>query len=140
MAAASMMGAVAFQKGLGVTHSLAHPLSTIAGMHHGLANAIVLPYAMKFNGEAIPERFVPLAQATGCYKSNMSPEEATSAFIDWIIQLRVAIGIPNRLSEAGVTAAHVEEMIPQAFADGCHACNPVPVTLEDLAALYKEAL
>ena len=62
MAAASLMGAVAFQKGLGVTHSLAHPLSTIAGVHHGLANGILLPYTMRFNGERKPEPFLRLAE------------------------------------------------------------------------------
>jgi len=140
MAAASMMGAVAFQKGLGVTHSLAHPLSSIAGMHHGLANGILLPYAMRFNGKAVPQRFIGLAEAVGRLRPGMTGIEATEAFLDWVIALRVAIGIPNRLSEAGVTEAQVEEMIPQAFADGCHGSNPVAVTEEDLANLYREAL
>ena len=140
MAAASLMGAVAFQKGLGVTHSLAHPLSTIAGVQHGLANGILLPYTMRFNGERKPEPFLRLAEAVGIRVEGMTAQNAVEAFVDWVTNLNARIGIPSGLSAAGVTRNHIDEMVPQAIADGCHASNPVPVEEKDFRDLYETAL
>ena len=140
MAAAALMGAVAFQKGLGVTHSLAHPLSTLAGLHHGLANGILLPYAMAFNAKGVPERFVGLAEAAGVSIPGGSAADQANAFIAWIKQMKVNVGIPARLHEAGVDGELIPAMTDQALADGCHACNPIVVTRDDLENLYQEAL
>ena len=86
---AAMMGGVAFQKGLGVTHSLAHALSTVCDLHHGLANGICIPYAMAFNADAVPERMAELAQVVGANPWN------GAGFVTWLTQLKEAIGIPR---------------------------------------------
>ncbi|MEM9447403.1 MAG: iron-containing alcohol dehydrogenase [Cyanobacteria bacterium P01_E01_bin.6] len=130
---ASMMGAIAFQKGLGVTHSCAHALSTVCDTHHGLANAIMLPAAMRFNLEAEPERFLRLAQVV--------KPGATSGqdFIDWILTLRHDIGIPATLSELGVPPDSTDRLVSVAIQDGCHPLNPRPVSKNDFYAIYQEA-
>ena len=132
---ASLMGAVAFQKGLGVTHSLAHPLSTVCDLHHGLANGIMLPYAMAFNAEGVPaERFAAMAATAG------ADSHDAAGFIAWLKALRAAIDIPDRLDEVGVTAEHLDPLVELAVTDVCHACNPIPVSADDFRAMFSEAL
>src|ERR1700675_2954900 len=96
MMMSSMMGAIAFQKGLGANHSCAHALSTVADLHHGLANAVMLPHTMRFNAECVPERFKVMAHAAGL--SEKTPE----AFLQWIADICKAIEIPATLQAAGV--------------------------------------
>ncbi|MFO7181791.1 MAG: iron-containing alcohol dehydrogenase [Pseudomonadota bacterium] len=133
MLVAAMMGGVAFQKGLGVTHSLAHALSTVCDLHHGLANGIVIPYAMRFNLDAVPERLGALAAAAGV-------PGGAPGFITWLESLRAEIGIPNTLAEVGVRPDHVDALVRVAVADGCHASNPRNVTEADFRALFHAAL
>ena len=140
MMAASMMGAVAFQKGLGTVHSLAHPLSTVAGLHHGLTNGILLPVVMRFNLPVVRDRLVDLAGALNVDTRGLSADEAAHAAIAAIEQLNADIGIPKRLSAAGVTTEMISVMVPKAMEDGCHLLNPRPTTAEDMEALYREAL
>ena len=140
MMAASMMGAVAFQKGLGTVHSLAHPLSTVAGLHHGLTNAILLPHVMRFNMSVVLDRLVDLAAALGVDTRNMSPQRAAQAAIAAIETLNADIGIPRRLSEVSVTPEMIPVMVPKAMEDGCHQCNPRPTTAQDMEDLYRAAL
>ncbi|MEM9007504.1 MAG: iron-containing alcohol dehydrogenase [Cyanobacteria bacterium P01_F01_bin.86] len=130
---ASMMGAIAFQKGLGVTHSCAHALSTVCDTHHGLANAMMLPAAMRFNLPAEPAKFLRMAQVVN--------PGATSgeAFIDWIVDLRKAIGIPESLTVLGVPEDASDRLVEVAMQDICHPCNPRPVAKTDFHALYQEA-
>ena len=134
------MGAVAFQKDLGATHSLAHPLSTVCGLHHGLANALCLPVVMRFNASRKSGLYRRVGLACGLDLVKVSNSEADRATIEFITNLLLEIGITPGLRAHGVTEAHVEAMTPQAFADGCHATNPVPVTAEDLRSLYLQAL
>ena len=131
---ASMMGAIAFQKGLGVTHSCAHALSTVCDTHHGLANGIMLPAAMRFNLEAEPEKFLRMARVV-----NPSAQSG-QALIDWIMDLSNAIGIPSSLGKLGVSADTVEKLVSVAIDDVCHPCNPRPVTENDFYAIYQDAL
>ena len=131
---ASMMGAVAFQKGLGVTHSLAHALSTVADLHHGLANGICVPYAMAFNQDAVPDRLADLAQAVGAHPWS------GPGFVSWLTELKQATGIPQSLSEVGIRMDQVPRLVQVALADGCHANNPKAVSDEDFRALFVEAL
>jgi alcohol dehydrogenase class IV len=131
---AALMGGVAFQKGLGVTHSLAHALSTICDLHHGLANGICIPYAMTFNGDVVPDRLADLAHAVGA-----RPTDA-GGFIAWLGELKQAIGIPRTLADVGVRAEHVPRLVEIAVADACHPNNPKPVTAEDFRILFMEAL
>ena len=139
MMMAAMMGAIAFQKELGVTHSLAHPLSTVADLHHGLANAILLPYAMAFNREAATDQLKDIAAAFGVNIHALSPEEGAQAAIDQVAQLCKDIGIPSYLREVNVKAEMIPHLARQAMADGCHLTNPRPCTEKDMTNLYQQA-
>jgi 4-hydroxybutyrate dehydrogenase len=139
MMAAAIMGAVAFQKGLGTVHSLAHPLSTVAGMHHGLTNAILLPHVMRFNLPVVKERLGILAVALGVDTRGMTPDAAAHAAVSAIEQLNSDINIPPRLRDAGVREEMIAQMVPLAMQDGCHLLNPRPTTVEDMEMLYRQA-
>jgi len=128
------MGAVAFQKGLGVVHSLAHPLSSLLDTHHGLANAVNLPYGMRFNLKGFELKFSSLAAAMGLNK------EKPEALIDHLFDINKAINLPLTLSEIGVRKEHIATLSALAFADFCHPNNPKPVTQTDFEKLYLEAL
>lgn len=134
MMIASLMGAVAFQKGLGVVHSLAHPLSTLLDTHHGLANAVNLPYGMRFNIGGCEEQFRRLARS-------MELEKATGeAVVERLFALNDEIGLPSKLRDIGVRAEHIGPLSDLAIADFAHPNNPKPVTREDFKRLYTEAL
>jgi len=134
MLLASMMGAIAFQKGLGVVHSLAHPLSSLLDTHHGLANAVNIPYGMKFNIEGFEEKFARIAQVLNL------KEHTGDAVIQYLFDLNTRIGIPHKLSEIGVKEEHLETLADLAFADFAHPNNPKPVSRADFRKLYGEAL
>jgi len=134
MLLASLMGAVAFQKGLGVVHSLAHPLSQLLDTHHGLANAVNLPYGMRFNLSGLEPRFEAMAHAFGIRGGD------GHALIDALFALNESLGLPTRLSGIGVGEEHLEELSDLAFADFCHPNNPKPVSREDFRKIYGEAL
>ena len=140
MLVAAAMGAIAFQKDLGATHSLAHPLSTICGMHHGLANALCLPTVMRFNAAKKPGLYRRVGIACGLDVMNTEPKEADQATIDFLAEFINDLGVRPGLRNYDVTEQHIELMVPQAIADGCHHTNPVPVTESDLRDLYLQAL
>ncbi len=130
MMKAAMMGAVAFQKGLGACHSLAHPLSSEKGLHHGLANALCLPAVVEFNESASHDalervRKILAPQARSC-------GEAVRA-------LRKQVGLPEGLRAEGVTEADIPKLAGKAFEDACHRSNPKPTSRDDLA-LYRASL
>lgn len=131
---ASIMGATAFQKGLGVTHSCAHALSTVCDTHHGLANGVMLPAAMRFNLAAEPDKFLRMARIV-----NPAASSGT-ALIDWIVELSNAIGMPPSLSDLGISPSTVERLVTVAIQDVCHPFNPKPVTEKDFYAIYQDAL
>ncbi len=130
----SMMGAIAFQKGLGVVHSLAHPLSALLDTHHGLANAVNIPYGMRFNYPGLESQFRRIARTLNLQ------EETGEAVVNWLFELNTKIGIPHKLGEIGVKEEHLETLADLAFADFCHPNNPKPVTRDDFKRLYREAL
>lgn len=130
----SMMGAVAFQKGLGVVHSLAHPLSSLLDTHHGLANAVNLPYGMRFNIEGFEEKFERIARSIG------GSLEDGHDLVDYLFELNEKINIPKKLSAIGVKNAHIEELADLAIADFAHPNNPKPLSREDFKSLYLQAL
>jgi len=140
MLVAAAMGAIAFQKDLGATHSLAHPLSTICGMHHGLANALCLPFVMRFNTERKPGLYRRIGITCGLDVMNVSDKEADEQTIEFIGDFLNKLGLRAGLRNYDVTDAHIAMMAPQAYADGCHQTNPVPVTEADLLNLYNQAL
>ncbi len=130
---ASYMGAVAFQKGLGVTHSCAHALSTIHNVHHGLANGILLPYTMQFNLEAAKNKFCDLAKIVNF--SEVSPE----SFIHWIITLKKKLHIPDNLGMIGISKDTIPQLVEIAVKDPCHGSNPKPVAKKDFIHIFERA-
>jgi 4-hydroxybutyrate dehydrogenase len=138
MMVAALMGAVAFQKGLGACHSLAHALTPICGVHHGLANAIVIPHVMAFNRPAIPDRLARIAIAMGV-SSSVPPETLASASVERVAQLTRSIGIPERLRDVGLQEDQIPEVASKAIQDGCHQGNPRRVTERDLEQICRAA-
>lgn len=136
MLAASLMGAVAFQKGLGVTHSCAHALSTAYDTHHGLANALMVEACMEFNLDAVRPRMARLGQTVGV--KALGEQELAAGFLHWLGALRKEVGLPSGLAAIGVK--NTEIMLDLAVADPCHGSNPKPVTRADFAKLYARAL
>jgi alcohol dehydrogenase class IV len=138
MLMASMMGAVAFQKDLGATHSCAHALSTVADLHHGLANGIMLDYVMRFNQSAELERFAIMAEAVGVARG--STQASADAFVDWVTALKREVGIPAKLAAVKVSKQHLPQLLDVAVADICHRTNPRPCSRADFEHLFTEAL
>jgi alcohol dehydrogenase class IV len=134
MLIASLMGAVAFQKGLGVVHSLAHPLSSLLDTHHGLANAIHIPYGMEFNIKGSEHKFKQIARAL------LLKEESGEAVVRYLFELNDKIHIPRKLSAIGVQLQHIDALADLAIADFAHPNNPKPVSREDFKQLYLKAL
>lgn len=130
----SLMGAVAFQKGLGVVHSLAHPLSTLLDTHHGLANAVTIPYGMEFNISGFEEKFKQIARCLSL------KDESGKSVVKYLFEFNSRIGIPNKLTAIGVKAEHIEELADLAIADFAHPNNPKPVSRDDFKELYLKAL
>lgn len=134
MLIASLMGAVAFQKGLGVVHSLAHPLSSLLDTHHGLANAVNIPYGMRFNIEGCEAKFKQIARTLEL------KDESGEAVVNYLFELNSRIRIPHKLSAIGVKREHLETLADLAAADFAHPNNPKPVSREDFRQLYEQAL
>ena len=139
MAMASTMGALAFSKGLGAVHSLAHQLSTEADIPHGVANAIMLPPVMEFNLEAAAQELAGIAQAMGVDTGGMSAMEAARASVESVRQLSRDIGLPGQLRDAGLKAESIPVMSAKAMTDHCHLSNPRDCTEESMIALYEAA-
>ncbi len=128
MMMASMMGAIAFQKGLGATHSLAHPLSSECGMHHGTANAVLLPHVLEFNHKVGSERLNDLARAFGVADA-----------IDHVREMNTICAIKPRLRDYDIMEEALPALADMAILDGCHQSNPRPCTREDLLELYRKS-
>jgi alcohol dehydrogenase class IV len=134
MQIAATMGGIAFQKDLGAAHSLAHPLSAMCHVHHGTANALVLAAVMEFNAKRKPGVYRRVAIALGC------AEPSDACAIASVKSLLKEIGLTGGLRGAGVKDDQLDALSDQAFADSCHETNPVPVTRDDLRALYQQAM
>src|SRR6266853_357478 len=140
MLVAAAMGAVAFQKDLGVVHSLAHPLSTICGLHHGLANALCLVAGMNFCAASSPGLYRRVGLACGLDVMKAPEREADSRTIWFITELLASLELNTILHENGVKPEQLDALVAQAFDDPCHKTNAVPVTAGDLRKLYEEVL
>ncbi len=134
MLLASMMGAIAFQKGLGVVHSMAHPLSSLLDTHHGLANAVNIPYGMRFNIAGFEDKFERMARTLEL------KEYTGEAVIQYLFDLNTKVGIPHKLRDINVKEEHLDILADLAFADFAHPNNPKPVSRADFRKLYSEAL
>jgi len=135
MLMAAAMGAVAFQKDLGAAHSLAHPLSTELGVHHGLANALVLAAVVRFNGARDRALYARVATALGL----PAGDDPAGAVADFLEAFNRTIGITRRLRDVVGDEARLPDLAAKAFTDGCHLTNPRPCTADDLLGLYREA-
>jgi 4-hydroxybutyrate dehydrogenase len=129
MQIAAVMGGIAFQKDLGAAHSLSHPLSAQFGLHHGLANGLVLPAVMGWNEARKPGLYARLAIASG-----------QSDFVNAVAQVLERVGVVGKLRDFGVTEQALDALADAAFADSCHRTNPVPMSRDDLRALYAQVL
>lgn len=145
MLMASMMGAIAFQKDLGAVHSCAHALSTVADLHHGLANGIMIDHVMRFNLPSASAKLAELAHVARVPGGDAGSDEARgAALIGWLGSLKAAIGIPATLAgyrgARSVTRADLPRLVEVAVNDLCHRTNPRPCTADDFAALFAAAL
>ncbi|MBS1270260.1 MAG: NAD-dependent methanol dehydrogenase [Gammaproteobacteria bacterium] len=134
MLAASTMGTTAFQKGLGAMHALSHPCGAVLDTHHGLTNAVVMPYVLAFNRSGIEEKMTRLAAYLGL--SNPSFQSV----LDWVLELREAIGIPHTLADLGVREKHVAELTLKAVVDPSGSTNPLPLNETNLSDMYSAAI
>ncbi len=142
MLMASMMGAIAFQKDLGAVHSCAHALSTIADLHHGLANGIMIDHVMRFNLSAASTKMAELAHVVGVAKH--TEEASATAFIDWLTALKRDLAIPATLSayeaKRPVTKTDIPALVEVAINDTCHQTNPRPCTRADFERIFAAAI
>jgi len=134
MLAASSMGAVSFQKGLGGMHAMSHPASSLRGTHHGLTNAVVMPYVLKRNLPVVKERLAALARYLDL------PGQNAESVVDWVLALRKRLGIPHALKDIGFDTDAVAEAAPMAEHDPSTGGNPVALTAADYEELYAAAI
>jgi len=137
MQVAAAMGAIAFQKDLGATHSLAHPLSTEFGLNHGLANALCLPAVMRFNLEAAASHYARLAALFGAPVHQMTEEEAAARSVQEVESMIERLGITRGLRHHGVPQESLGPLSLKALEDSCHRTNIRPCTQSDLLRLYE---
>ena len=133
MLVASTMGATAFQRGLGAIHALSHPLGGLYDAHHGLLNAIVMPYVLKANRKAVEKDIIKAAAYLGI-------KGGFEGFMKWILKLRKDLGIPNSLAEIGIDTKRLDEIAAMAVKDPSAGGNPIQFTLAQYKALAKKCI
>jgi len=133
MLAASSMGSIAFQKGLGAIHSLSHPVGALYNTHHGLTNAVFMPYVLKKNRNAIEDKLIALSRYIEL--SNQSFD----GFMTWILNLRESLQIPHTLEELIHEDTKLEEMSAMALVDPTAGSNPIDLNQSDFLKLYKDS-
>ncbi|MEE4145112.1 MAG: iron-containing alcohol dehydrogenase, partial [Halieaceae bacterium] len=134
MLAASSMGATAFQKGLGAMHALAHPLGAVYDAHHGLLNAILMPYVLQANETAIAPIITRAAAYVGLERSDFN------GFLEWILALRSTIGIPESLAKIGIGDEQIDRIAGMAVEDPSAAGNPIPFSIDQYAQILQRAI
>ena len=134
MLAAAAMGATAFQKGLGGMHALAHPIGALYDSHHGMTNAVLMPYVLKFNRGVIEERITRLAAWLGLANPGFD------SFLELVMQLRRDSGVPHSLAEMNVTDEHATLVAQMAVVDPSAGGNPRELTEANCATLFDDAL
>ena len=132
--AAASMGSTAFQKGLGAIHSLSHPLNAQFNLHHGLSNAIFMPYVLTFNKENIEERIISI-----CDYLNLS--KSFDAFLEWILELRKELNIPHKLSDLiEAKKMNLDDLSKMALDDPSTSSNPKKLTINDMKVMYEHSI
>lgn len=140
MAYGSYVAGMAFSNvGLGIVHSMAHPLGARFDTPHGVANALLLPYVMEYNKESSKKKYGDIARAMGVDIKGMSEDEAADAAIDAVKKLSASINIPTRLSEIGIPKDALKQLAEDAFIDPCTGGNPKTTSVEDILAIYETA-
>ena len=134
MLAAASMGATAFQKGLGGVHSISHAVGGLYGTHHGLTNAVVLPYVLMHNRAAIAEKATALARYIDL------PQPEYDSFLRAVLDLRASLDIPPTLGALGVDAARADEVAALAYDDPTRPGNPIPLSEDDLRDIFIAAV
>jgi alcohol dehydrogenase class IV len=139
MLIAASMGAAAFQKGLGMIHSLAHPLSSRHGLHHGLANAMLLPAGAAFLEKAAlnQDQSARISRVWSLFEKRQAPSDSLARHCNNFI---MELGIQPGLAKQGVSLADLNALADEAFQDPCHQSNMVPVTRDALLSAYKAAM
>ena len=141
MAVAQYIAGMAFSNvGLGLVHGMAHPMGSLFDVPHGVANALLLPTVMEFNMPCCIDKYAAIARAMGVDTSAMTPEEAAKAACEAVKALSLKVGIPQHLSELGISEADIPRLAQQALEDVCTPGNPRDVTLADIEALYHKVL
>ena len=131
---AASMGSTAFQKGLGAIHSLSHPVNAQFNVHHGLSNAIFMPYVLTFNKSIISNRIVSI-----CDYLNL--DKSFESFLNWILDLRKQLNIPNKLSEVvEENKINIDQLSQMALDDPSTATNPIKMKLDDMKILYVHSI
>lgn len=126
--------------GLGIVHSMAHPLGAFYDTPHGVANALLLPYVMEYNAESsAAPKYIRIAEAMGVDTAGMSEQEGVKAAIDAVKALSASINIPTRLHEIGVKEEDIPALATAAFHDVCTGGNPRPTSIADIEAIYRKA-
>ena len=134
MLVAATMGATAFQKGLGAIHAMSHPIGAVHDKHHGLTNAVVMPYVMDFNRPAIEDRLTALARYLDL------PDPSYGAVMAWVLELRAAFGIEHTLAEFGIGPEHIDELVPMAAIDPSCGGNPIPIGEPELRRMFVKSV
>ena len=134
MLAAASMGATAFQKGLGGVHAIAHPVGSWFNTHHGLTNAVILPYVMAFNRTAIADKTAVIARVLNL------PAPGFEGFFDWVLKMRRDLGIPHSLADIGVSADQAAIIGREAAIDPSAGGNPIPVDAAQLERIFRAAV
>lgn len=140
MAYAQYIAGMGFSNvGLGIVHSMAHSLGAYFDTPHGIANALLLPHVLRFNGKVCPELFRNMGKAFGLNMDYLSDEETIDKVVDAVKELSIKLHIPQSLRELGIPEDMIETLAKQAINDPCTAGNPRNVTVEDIINIYKEA-
>lgn len=141
MAVAQYIAGMAFSNvGLGVVHGMAHPMGAIFDIPHGVANALLLPTIMEFNMPAAIDKYVQIAKAMDVYSKDMTNEEAAQAAVDAVRDLAIRVGIPQHLTELGITSEDIDRLATAAAADVCTPGNPRFVDKDIIKRLYEKVL
>tara|TARA_Y100001970_G_scaffold45236_1_gene56709 strand:+ start:10283 stop:11464 length:1182 start_codon:yes stop_codon:yes gene_type:complete len=130
----STMGAIAFQKGLGAVHALAHPVGSLFQSHHGLTNAVLLPYVLAYNFPLVQDKLATLARYLDLQGN--TPD----SFLEWIIGLRASLNIPNTLSALGPNESDINKLAKLAINDQATTTNPRPLNENEISDIYKNAI
>ena len=135
MLTAASMGSTAFQKGLGAIHSLSHPINALNNVHHGLSNAIFMPYVLSFNKKEIQERIIKLCEYLDL------KDNSFDGFLNWVLDLRKELNIPHKLSEViEEKDLDIETLSKMALTDPSTGGNPKKLTLDDIRIMYKHSM